>query len=404
MPVYSHSRLSTFETCPLQYKIGYIDKIKREEEGIEAFLGSRFHETMDKLYEDLKCKVYTLDEVLSYFEKLWDKEYTDNVIITRKDRTVEDYRNIGRKCIEDYYKRYKPFNQGRVLGLEKQVFVDLKGDGNYKVQGYIDRITQADDDTYEIHDYKTSGYIPEQKYLDGDRQLALYQIAIQNMWNDVKKTKLVWHFVAFDKEMSSARSQEQLDALKKDVVGLIDRIENTKEFLPQETALCKWCVYPDLCPKKKHLYKVEALPVNEYLDDDGVKLVDTYADLAIEKKKLQGEIYKIEEEMDKVKEAAIKYSEIEEADVIRGRNSKLRVTERTKVSSPSKGSPERKAFEDELKALDKWDEISTVDTNTIEKVVNEERWDKKIIDKIRKFLNIEKRKSVYLSKIREEEK
>ena len=174
--------------------------------------------------------------------------------------------------------------------------------------------------------------------------------------------------------------------------------------MPQESALCKWCVYPDFCPKKKHLYKVEALPVNEYLDDDGVKLVDTYSDLAIEKKKLQGEIYKIEEEMDKVKEAVIKYSEKEEADVIRGRNSKLKVTERTKVSSPSKGSSERKAFEDELKALDKWDEISTVDTNTIEKVVNEERWDKKIIDKIRKFLNIEKRKSVYLSKIREEEK
>ncbi len=50
------------------------------------------------------------------------------------------------------------------------------------------------------------------------------------------------------------------------------------------------------------------------------------------------------------------------------------------------------------------DEISRVDTNAIEKVVNEERWDKKIIDKIRKFLSIEKRKSVYLSKIRGEEK
>ncbi len=224
------------------------------------------------------------------------------------------------------------------------------------------------------------------------------------MWNDVKKTKLIWHFVAFDKEMSSTRTEAQLGQLKDDVVRLIDQIESTKNFLPQESELCKWCVYPDLCPKKKHLYKVEALPVNEYLDDDGVKLVDIYSDLAIEKKKLQGEIYKIEEEMGKVKEAVIKYSEKEEVEVIRGRNSKLRITERTKVSSPSKSSPERKAFEDELKALDKWDEISTVDTNAIEKVVNEERWDKKIIDKIRKFLNIEKRKSVYLSKIRQEEK
>ena len=37
MAVYSHSRLSTFETCPLQYKLRYVDKIKKEEEGIEAF-------------------------------------------------------------------------------------------------------------------------------------------------------------------------------------------------------------------------------------------------------------------------------------------------------------------------------------------------------------------------------
>ncbi|MBI3815566.1 MAG: PD-(D/E)XK nuclease family protein, partial [Nitrospinae bacterium] len=26
MPIYSHSRLSTYETCPLKYKLQYIDK------------------------------------------------------------------------------------------------------------------------------------------------------------------------------------------------------------------------------------------------------------------------------------------------------------------------------------------------------------------------------------------
>ncbi|GAG71638.1 unnamed protein product [marine sediment metagenome] len=29
--------LETFKTCTLKYKFNYIDKIKREEEGIEAF-------------------------------------------------------------------------------------------------------------------------------------------------------------------------------------------------------------------------------------------------------------------------------------------------------------------------------------------------------------------------------
>jgi putative RecB family exonuclease len=56
MTIYSHSRLETFKICPLKYKFSYIDKIKREEEGIEAFLGSRFHEVMERIYKDLPLR------------------------------------------------------------------------------------------------------------------------------------------------------------------------------------------------------------------------------------------------------------------------------------------------------------------------------------------------------------
>lgn len=50
MPIYSHSRLSTFEQCPNKYKLHYIDKVETEaEQSIEAFLGSRAHETLEKL-------------------------------------------------------------------------------------------------------------------------------------------------------------------------------------------------------------------------------------------------------------------------------------------------------------------------------------------------------------------
>ena len=38
MPVYSHSRLESFENCPLKYKFRYIDGIKKAEQGVEAFL------------------------------------------------------------------------------------------------------------------------------------------------------------------------------------------------------------------------------------------------------------------------------------------------------------------------------------------------------------------------------
>jgi putative RecB family exonuclease len=40
MPIYSHSQLSAYEDCPPKYRLRYRDKIKREQEGIEAFTGS----------------------------------------------------------------------------------------------------------------------------------------------------------------------------------------------------------------------------------------------------------------------------------------------------------------------------------------------------------------------------
>lgn len=44
MPAYSNSKLATYENCPQQYKLRYIDKVELPEgaeEGIEAFLGKK---------------------------------------------------------------------------------------------------------------------------------------------------------------------------------------------------------------------------------------------------------------------------------------------------------------------------------------------------------------------------
>jgi len=404
MAIYSHSRLECFENCPLQFKFSYIDKIKRYEEGIEAFLGSRFHETMEMLYKDLKCREYSLKELLDYYESQWDKEYRETVVVTKKGRTAQDYRNIGRKCIEDYYKRYHPFTQERVIGLEREISIDLQGDGKYRIRGFIDRLSQAKDDTYEIHDYKSGGYLPEQKHFDEDRQLALYQIGVQTAWPDAQKVRLIWHYVAFDKEMVSTRTKEQLEDLKNRVTNLIEKIESTTEFLPQESNLCEWCVYPDLCPKRKHLYKVETLPINEYLNDDGVKLVNTYADISAKKKELKDKIDEFDAELDKLKEAIIAYSDKEGISVVRGSNNKLKISEKTKISFPAKGTPERGELEEILRKSKRWDELIELDTNALEKIVNEKSLDQEILDKIQKYLKIENKKQLYLSKVAESEK
>ena len=122
MPVYSHSQLATYETCPQKYKLSYIDKIEVETEGIEAFMGSRVHEVLEKLYRDLKVtKLNTVEELLDFYHQSWEKNWNDLVQIVRKDYSAEEYRRLGEKCIVDYYKRYYPFDHGKTLGLEEYV-------------------------------------------------------------------------------------------------------------------------------------------------------------------------------------------------------------------------------------------------------------------------------------------
>ena len=78
MPTYSNSKLSTYENCPQKYKFHYIDKIKLPEapEGIEAFMGSRVHETLEKLYKDLILfKNNTQDDLLEYYTDQWKRNW-----------------------------------------------------------------------------------------------------------------------------------------------------------------------------------------------------------------------------------------------------------------------------------------------------------------------------------------
>jgi putative RecB family exonuclease len=253
--MYSHSRLSAYENCPLKYRYAYVDRVKLEKmpESIEAFMGKRVHETLEKLYSDRTLsKENTLDELLGFYDGAWSKSWSDDVHIVKAGLTAENYHETGRKCIADYYARYAPFDQGRTLKLEAPVYINIDG---YRLMGYIDRLDCMGDGRYEIHDYKTSRSLPEQGYFDADRQLALYQIGVHGMWKDAEQVDLVWHYLVHDREMRSCRTPECLESLKASVVGLISRIEAADkeyDFPATESALCSWCEYRSICPTCKH--------------------------------------------------------------------------------------------------------------------------------------------------------
>src|SRR5205823_5743882 len=104
---------------------------------------------------------------------------------------------------------------------------------------------------YEIHDYKTSDSLPTQEDADQDRQLALYHLGVIQRWPDAKKVKLIWHYLAADKEIVSQRSVTDLQTMEHDVIDVIRRIEQEAVLGRWEirvTRLCEWCEYKSICP------------------------------------------------------------------------------------------------------------------------------------------------------------
>jgi len=387
-----------YEGCPLKYKLRYRDKIKRDSESIEGFRGTMVHETLKKCYDNLKfTRVNTLSNLLTHYNKIWREKWHDSISIMREELTQEDYRVLGEKMIEVYYERYSPFDSDITIGTEMNINFSLDDENKYRITGFIDRLSRTQEDVHEIHDYKTSAYLPSQEDADTDRQLGLYHLGVQRKWPHTKNIRLIWHYLAFDTELISYRSPNTISNLVAATKRLIDEIESAQDFSPKESWLCEWCEYPDLCPLRKHFFKVETLAVNECLNEPGVMLVNKYVALRNESKEIDTDI-------SKVKEAMLDYATKEEVEVIKGSDYKARIRFDERLKFPGKNDAKRQQLEDVIREAAKWTDVSQLDTTSLAHIVENSLWSKDLIDKIMKYGKIEASSSIHISKLGGEEK
>lgn len=401
MPVYSNSKLAAYENCPRQYKLHYIDRIELPEarEGIEAFLGSRVHETLEKLHKELiLTKLNSLEELHDFYRAQWDRNWHENVRIVKKGYTKENYYNAGREAITSYYRRHHPFNQSKTLATE--MFLAFKID-DHGIRGFIDRLGYCGDGVYEIHDYKTSGFLPPQDKIDADRQLALYQVGIKEQFPDAREVRLIWHYLLFDKEMTSTRSDAQLEELKKDIAVLIGTIERDTVFEPRESGLCDWCDYPDYCPAKKHERAVQNLPPNEYLAEEGVSLVNQFASIKARLRDLKDQEDVLEAELDRIKEAAVAYARKNELNKIEGSDFVLNVAEESSLAFPRAEDEGRSELEESIRKAGIWDAVSVLSLPRLAKMIKEGNFDERTTDRLMKYADVVRTASVRLVKKRD---
>jgi len=250
-PLFSHSRIGTFETCPRKFSFAYVEKLPAVGQSVETFMGKRVHESLERLHQEAKAgHVLPEAELLADFESRWRAEWTTAVRVVRRDKTEEDYRAAGSTCLARYHRRYTPFHRS-VVATEQRIEIALDEGGQFRLQGFIDRIDQVANGMLEVHDYKTSSRLPTQADCDADRQLAVYEMGVRALFPNTQEVKLVWHYLQFDREIRSRRTAGQLEELRASLLAKAKAIVAATErgdFPTRVSRLCDWCDYRVHCP------------------------------------------------------------------------------------------------------------------------------------------------------------
>lgn len=248
---FSPSSLSCFDNCPKQYHFRYVEPLEVDQEGIEAFVGKRVHEILERLHRFVADgMVPSLARVIwryhQNFQALFDAA---RVRVVREGTEPLWYRSVGERGLRNYYQRHYPFDDAaKTLGLEERVRFDLDADGRYPLRGIIDRLIQRADGSLEIHDFKTGRRVPSQDELDRDRQLGLYELGVRKQFGEDIEVRLVWHYVVPDQVRTSTRTPEQREKLRAHTARAIDAIRAETEWAPRPSGLCDWCEFRPHCP------------------------------------------------------------------------------------------------------------------------------------------------------------
>ncbi len=245
----SYSSISTYELCPLQYKLRYLDGRPGRRTPALAF-GESLHEALRRFHAQPVPVPPTPAQLMGYLDDSWERSAFGS-----KDEE-RAYRDHAREVLAAYHKDNAPAFRVPVA-LEQRFQIDVDG---VTVSGVIDRMDRHPDGSYEIVDYKTNRRLPPRKYVERDLQLSIYYLAAWEVWG-ILPARLTLYFLLPGQPMTVTRKPEDLGATRSRIAEVAEGIRAGR-FAPQENRLCDWCDYQAHCPLFAHRFERDETPVD----------------------------------------------------------------------------------------------------------------------------------------------
>ena len=234
----SYSRLSRFETCPLSYRLHYIEK-QQAEPGLPLRFGKTIHAVLERLIkevvDDERTGPLSEERAIELYREAWGAER-----LTGMDVFAEGLAILRRFIAEQGVVDHRD-----VLAIEKEFRLPV---GPFEVLGFIDRVDWIDDETVEVIDYKTNHQLFTRDEVDTSLQMSLYEVAVRRLWPWAKKVKLTFWMLRHGVRQQTTRTEEQLADALAYVETLGRQTETATAYPARLNTNCSYCDHRKQCP------------------------------------------------------------------------------------------------------------------------------------------------------------
>jgi RecB family exonuclease len=361
----SFTQISLYQSCPLCYKLQYIDGLKPKDKSYFSF-GTTMHDAVEHFFRVNTPPPPSLAELLQYYEDNWlSQGYAS-------PEEESQYKEYGRDILKRFWEIHSA-DFRLPVALERSFYIDVEG---VKLRGFIDRVDKLESGGLSIIDYKTNKELFTADYLADDLQLTIYQMAAQQTWQLPVERLTLYHLRSNTPCQCPPRGLAQIEQARRLILEVADSITRG-DFPATEGPYCP-CDFPEHCPYYRHQYLTVSPqpPQQEVLP--GIAAIDAVGRYAA----LQSQMKELQAQLEEARQAIIDYCQKEGLNRVFGSEYEVtyKLTERTGFS------------EEEVKAVLEpdglWARALGFDPALVKQLLSDETIPRDIRDKLEKLKRI----------------
>jgi RecB family exonuclease len=289
----SFTQISLYQSCPLCYKLQYIDGLRPKDKWYFSF-GTTLHSCAERFFKVSTPPPPSLDELLQFYEQNWLSQGYES------PEEEARYRDYGREILTRFWEIHSA-DFRMPVAVERLFYIDIDG---VKLRGFIDRVDKLESGGLSIVDYKTTKELFTADDLEENLQLTIYQLAAQQTWRLPVERLTLYHLRSNTACSCPPRDEARLEQTRQLVLEVAENIAQEK-FPATESQYCP-CDFPEHCPYYRHQYLVTEMPAQQDLLP-GIAAMDAIERYA----SLQAQIKELQMRLEEAKQTIIEFCQAE---------------------------------------------------------------------------------------------